>query len=498
MIRGARALLPALSIICAACGGGATPVVVSSAPTTSSIQRLQQHLNAFARLHDLRRGTWGIVVRSLDRQETVYTLNADTLLMPASAMKVVTLATAATRLGWTYSYETRLLGIGAVDSGILGGDLLVVGSGDPSIDDWDGAATRLFQTWAARLKSAGVRTIDGRIVGDDNQFEDEALGPGWAWDDLGASFATGAGALQFNQNAARARITPGQAVSDPAIVELSPSYSGLSVRNQLTTVGAGEALAIDLRRAPESAVVAFRGSVPAGSAPFFRNVAVDNPTLYFVTALRDVLIANGIEVRGPAVDIDLIADPPGRADGAPLVSHRSPPLSALAATMMKLSQNLYAETLMKTMGDGDVRGLASGRAAARAVLDEWGIEPLDVLLTDGSGLSRYNLISAKALSIVLGQVAADATLAVPFEASLPIAGQDGTLEGRMKGTRAEGNAHAKTGSFSNARSLAGYVRTADGERLAFVIMANNFATPPDVVERTMDAMVVRLAEFTRR
>ena len=497
MIPAARALLPALSIVCAACGGGATPAVVPSGPATS-IQQLQRQLNAFAGLHDLRRGTWGIVVRSLDRQETLYTLNADTLLMPASAMKVVTLATAATRLGWTYSYETRLLGIGSIDSGILGGDLVVVGSGDPSIDDWAGAATWLYQTWADRLKSAGVQTIGGRIVGDDNQFEDEALGPGWAWDDLSASFATGAGALQFNQNAARARITPGRAVSDPAIVELSPAYSGLSVRNQLTTVGAGEALAIDLRRAAGNAVVELRGRVPAGSAPFFRNLAVDNPTLYFVTALRDALIANGIEVRGPAVDIDLIADPPRREDGAPLVTHRSPPLSALAETMMKLSQNLYAETLMKTMGDGDVRGLASGRAAARAVLDGWSIEPLDVLLTDGSGLSRYNLISARALSVVLGQVAADATLAVPFEASLPIAGQDGSLEARMKGTRAEGNAHAKTGSFSNARSLAGYVRTADGERLAFVMMANNFGTPPDVVERTMDAMVVRLAEFTRR
>ena len=148
-------------------------------------------------------------MRSLDRQETLYAANPDILLMPASAMKIVTLATAASRLGWDYTYETRLLGIGAVDFGFLDGDLLVVGSGDPSIDDWDGAAARLFQGWADRLKAAGVRTIGGRIVGDDNQFEDEGLGPGWMWDDLGASFATGAGALQFNQNTARARIVPG-------------------------------------------------------------------------------------------------------------------------------------------------------------------------------------------------------------------------------------------------------------------------------------------------
>jgi D-alanyl-D-alanine carboxypeptidase/D-alanyl-D-alanine-endopeptidase (penicillin-binding protein 4) len=437
-------------------------------------------------------------VRSLDRQEVLYTASPDVLLMPASAMKVVTLATAASRLGWNYTFETRLLGIGAVDLGVLDGDLVVVGGGDPSIDDWDGGAARLFQGWADRLKAAGVRTIGGRIVGDDNQFEDEGLGSGWMWDDLGASFATGAGALQFNQNTARARIVPGAVPGEPALIEITPTSSGLTVRNRLTTSVAEVAPAVELRRAPGSDTVEIRGVVPGRGAPFFRNLSVDNPTLYFVTALREALVENGIEVRGPAVDIDSIPDPPRREDGVTLVTHRSAPLSALSVTMMKLSQNLYAETLLRAMADGEVRETASGREAALAVLDGWQVDRLDVLLADGSGLSRYDLITASALAIVLARVAADATMGPTFEASLPVAGQDGTLAGRMAGTRAEGNARAKTGSFSNARALAGYVRTADGERLAFAMMANNFGTPPDIVERAMDAMVVRLAEFTRR
>ena len=217
-----------------------------------------------------------------------------------------------------------------------------------------------------------------------------------------------------------------------------------------------------------------------------------------MTALRDALVANGIEVRGPAVDIDLISDPPRREDGVPLVTHRSMPLSSLAVTMMTLSQNLYAETLLKTMGDSEVRDLPAGRKAALAVLEGWHVDPQDLLLADGSGLSRYNLITAKALAAVLGEVAADTALGPLFEASLPIAGRDGTLAARMGGTRAEGNARAKTGSFSNARALAGYLRTADGERIAFAMIVNNFGTPPGMVEHAMDAMVVRLAEFTRR
>lgn len=501
MSRAARALLLALPLAAMACGGtpppSTTPSPSSSRPS-AAIQKLHDDLDAMIRLPALGRASWGVAVLSLDRKETLYTASPDTLLMPASALKVVTLATAAKRLGWSYAYETRLLGIGAVDSGFLDGDLLVVGSGDPSIDDWDGAASTLFASWADRLKAAGVRTIGGRLVGDDNQFDDEGLGPGWAWDDLGASYATGAGALQFNQNTARARIAPGAAAGLPAAIEISPPSGGLTVRNRVMTATAGTTPAVELRRSPGSGVVELRGVVSEGSAPFFQNLSVDNPTLFFVTALRDALVANGIEVRGPAVDIDLIPDPPRREDGVPLVTHRSMPLSSLSVTMMTLSQNLYAETLLKTMGDGEVRDLPAGRKAALAVLEGWHVDPQDVLLADGSGLSRYNLITAKALATVLGEVAADTALGPLFEASLPIAGRAGTLAARMGGTRAEGNARAKTGSFSNARALAGYLRTADGERVAFAMMANNFGTPPGMVERAMDAMVVRLAEFTRR
>src|SRR5262249_54563501 len=128
--------------------------------------------------------SWGIVVRKADSDDVLYERNPHALLLPASNMKIVTLAAAAERLGWDFSYDTRLYASGPIANGVLEGDLVVVGSGDPSIDDWDGAASQLFQTWADRLKDAGIRTIAGRIVGDDDAFEDEGLGAGWAWDDL--------------------------------------------------------------------------------------------------------------------------------------------------------------------------------------------------------------------------------------------------------------------------------------------------------------------------
>ncbi len=426
-------------------------------------------------------------------------MNGGKLLLPASNMKVLTLAAAADRLGWDFSFETRLVGTGVVAGGVLQGDLVVVGSGDPSIDDWEGAATRLFQGWADTLKASGIRTISGRIVGDDDSFDDQLWGAGWAWDDLDRSFATGVGALQFNENTAQIRALPGIRLGAPASVTVGPAGSGLVLRNLMTTAGSQTAASMAVRRRLDSPTLELRGAIPLGSLPIVRNVAVTNPTMYFVTELRDGLIKSGVDVLGAAVDIDDIADPPSRATGTVLVTHRSPPLSELAVTMMRLSQNLYAETLLKTIGARNTIGaLESGRTAVASMLQEWGIAASDFRIADGSGLSPYDLVTPDVLATILAHVAQEPRLRDPFQASLPIAGQEGTLAERMKGTPAEGNARAKTGSLSNARAVSGYVQSAENEPLVFSIMVNNFGGAPDVVERTIDAIIVRLAQFSRR
>jgi D-alanyl-D-alanine carboxypeptidase/D-alanyl-D-alanine-endopeptidase (penicillin-binding protein 4) len=165
---------------------------------------------------------------------------------------------------------------------------------------------------------------------------------------------------------------------------------------------------------------------------------------------------------------------------------------------MKFSQNQYAETLLKTLGA--MTGTATfegGRAAIRQVVESWGVPAGDLILADGSGLSRYNLVTPQALVTVLAHVAHDAHLKDPFEAALPVAGRDGTLADRLKGTPAEGNVRAKTGSFANARSVAGYARTADGEPVAFAIIANNFGIPAAAIDQVTDAIITRIVRFRR-
>jgi D-alanyl-D-alanine carboxypeptidase/D-alanyl-D-alanine-endopeptidase (penicillin-binding protein 4) len=413
-------------------------------------------------------------------------------------MNIVTRAAAAERLEWDYTYETRLLTIGSIDGGVLNGDLLVLGSGDPSIVERDGVASRLFDSWADTLKAAGVRTIDGRIIGDDNAFDDDGLGAGWAWDDLDKGFATPVGALQFNENSARLTIAPGSTPGSPTDVTVAPDGTGLVIHNQVTTAAAGTTPAVESRRLPGSARLELRGSIPIDGGPASRPVSVDNPTLFFVTALRTALMAHGIDVRGPAVDVDDVTDAASRAASVPVASHRSSTLATLATTLMKASQNLYAETLLKTVGASvGTPTIKAGTATARTALLAWHVEPSGLIQVDGSGLSRYNYVTPEALVTILTHVDRDDRLRAPFEAALPVAGRDGTLANRMQGTPAEANARAKTGTLANVRALAGYVATSDGEPLVFSILANNFETDPDAVVRTIDGLVVRLARFRR-
>jgi D-alanyl-D-alanine carboxypeptidase/D-alanyl-D-alanine-endopeptidase (penicillin-binding protein 4) len=449
---------------------------------------------------DVAAGTWGVSVRSLTGSDTLVDVNAHRLLTPASALKVVTLAAAADQLGWDFTFDTRVVPVGAIANGTLDGDLVVIGSGDPSLDDWDGAASALFRSWADQLRASGISHVTGRVIGDDRVFPDDGFGAGWMWDDLHYAYSAPASGLQFNEGAAQIVVSPGPTVGAPAMLALAPPYATVPMSGHVRTSSTGSAAAITVRPLPRGVGVDVEGSIAIDASRQLRTVAVANPTLYFASALRAGLAANGVAVDGPAVDLDDVADAPVlTASMVPLLTHASAPLSTLADTLMKLSQNLYAESLLRTVGRARAgRGTAeSGRASVSDVVHAWGVAPGELLMADGSGLSRYNLITPDAMVAVLGHVYADSRLREPYIASLPIAGRAGTLGARMKGTAAEGTVHAKTGSFTNARAVAGFVSTADAEPLAFSIIANNYGVPPDRVDRVTDAIIVALAEFRR-
>jgi serine-type D-Ala-D-Ala carboxypeptidase/endopeptidase (penicillin-binding protein 4) len=440
------------------------------------------------------RAAWGIVVDSLDRHDRLVDLNARTLFVPASMAKLVSVATAAEAVGWDYRFETSLLTTGSVSQGRLFGDLLIVGSGDPSIGGRGGGDLSAF---VAAVKAAGFERIEGRIVGDDDALEEPRPQLSWAWDDLG--YTTGAifGALNLAENRTAVTVAPGPAAGAPAAVSLDSRAEARPIVNRAVTGPPGSASLVWPEQRPGEPALTIAGSIPLGAQPIQLGISTGNPTLWFANVLRKRLTEEGIIVTGDAVDIDDLTPPPDRTDAMTLFTYRSPTLAEIARPLLKESINLYGEAFMRLNAD---RGTFPTNDAAleglRKRLTLWGLPEGSYQLVDGSGLSRRDAISPEAIMTVLQRMS-DPSGASPFLAALPIAGVDGSLAGRMKGTAAEGNVRAKTGTMSNIRSLAGYVTTRSGEHLAFVVVINNFEGTGAAANQAIDAIAVRLAEFSR-
>jgi D-alanyl-D-alanine carboxypeptidase/D-alanyl-D-alanine-endopeptidase (penicillin-binding protein 4) len=427
---------------------------------------------------------------------TVYARNADRLVVPASNMKLLTIAAAADALGWEYRYQTRLDIAGTIADGTLTGDVIVVGAGDPSIGSADSGHAALFLEWADALRRAGIQRVNGRLIGDDDAFEEQGLGGGWAWDNLASGYSAPVGGLNFNENAVAARITPGTSAGAPADVDFGPPGHDLDLLSEVTTGVPGSEVDLQFARTPGTRSLTLRGSVPASGPRVTRTAAVDHPTQFFVESLKLALASRGITVSGGAWDIDAVATRLTASGRRTIAVHGSAPLSVLAGYAMKVSQNMYAEAFLKTLGrTADTPGTAqAGLAAIRSRLSSWGV-PLDgLVLYDGSGLSRYNYLTSSALVAVLTHVWRDERLRGPFVAELPVAGRDGTLDLRMRGTVLAGNVQAKTGTLSNVRALSGYLQRADGEKLVFSIIVNHFTAPSAqidaIVERALERLLV--------
>ena len=481
-----------VAFLIAACAPTSPPAVVAP-PSLNPSRQLQTDLTAATKMPGVQRATWGVAVQSITRNERLFDLNPQTLMVPASIAKLVSVATAADAVGWDYRFATTLRATGPIDAGVLHGDLLVVGTGDPSIggrggDDLTG--------WIAALKSAGVHRVDGRIVGVDDSYEEPRPGFAWSWDDLGYSTGAIFGALNLAENRLTVAVTPGSVAGAPTTLTFNVDAEDLPIVNRSVTGLPGSTSLVWPEMRPGETALTVAGSVPVGGAAATLTVSAGNPTLWFARSLRRRLLASGIDVAGPAVDGDDVNEGPPDAS-AILYTYWSHPLSDIARPLLKDSINLYGEAVQRLNASGPpphTNDQALDGLKQRLV--SWGIAGDAFQLVDGSGLSRRDVLTPDALLIVLARMY-DPAGASPWMTSLPTAGVDGTLAARMKGTPGEKNVRAKTGTMSNVRSLAGYVTTRGGEALVFVAMVNNFEGTGAQANAALDAIAVRLASFSR-
>jgi D-alanyl-D-alanine carboxypeptidase/D-alanyl-D-alanine-endopeptidase (penicillin-binding protein 4) len=434
------------------------------------------------------RSFWSVLVRPASSGDDLFSLNAGKLMMPGSVMKIVTAAAAAEHFGWNHQFETKVVTTAPLEDGTLRGDLVVVGGGDPGISERSDATGQL-KALAQDIRRAGVERIEGGIVGDDDLFDDRGLGDGWTLDNLPYGYSAAVSALEYNEGSADIIILAGASPGAPVTVQVRPEGHSLQIDNRLVTAAESASASLTMRRAPGSSRLLLQGQIPAKAPPLVRTASVDNPTHFFASALRHALTAEGIEVVGDAIDIDDFESKPDLTNARTLSTRRSSPLRDLVASMMRVSQNQYAEILLKAAG---------GRRTVQQVLTSWSIPDESYVVVDGSGLSRYNYVSSDAVVRILQILREDPKHAPVFAGTLAVAGRDGTLARRLAGTVAEGKVRAKTGTVDNVRAIAGYVETADGEALVFSIIANNFTTPGSVIDAAADKALIRLATFSRK
>ena len=472
----------------------APPAVVTSVPApVDKLGDLRTDLIAVTKMPGVQRATWGIAVQSLARNQRLFDLNPQTLMVPASIAKLVSVATAADAVGWEYRFTTTLRSTGSIDGGMLHGDLLVVGGGDPAIGGRSGDD---FSMWIDALKSAGIHRVDGRVVGIDDLFEEPRPGFAWSWDDLGYSTGAVFGALNLAENRLSVTVTPGAVAGAPTSLAYNVDAQDLPITNRSVTGPVDSAPLVWPEIRPGENVLTIAGSVPIGGMSTSLLVSAGNPTLWFARILRRRLIASGIDVTGPAADGDDISIP--SADTAAILyTYRSHPLSDIVQPLLKNSINLYGEAVHRLNAAGPLPHTNDQALdGTKQRLMSWGISADGFQIVDGSGLSRRDVLSPETLLTVLVKMY-DPAAASPWMRALPVAGVDGTLAGRMKGTPGENNVHAKTGTMSNVRSLAGYVTTRDGEALAFTSIVNNFEGTGAEANAALDAIAVRLASFAR-
>lgn len=418
-----------------------------------------------------RNGNAACVIVDLDSGRTLYSAKADTPLSPASNMKLVTSAAALKLLGGDFHFTTRLLADAPVRDGALQGPLYVLAGGDPNLSGrfHNDDALAIFREWAAKLKAAGISSIDG-LRFDSALFGGPSYGEGWPKDDQYVRwYCAEVSAFAFNDNCVGIRVLPGE-VGKPGRIEVTPPTAHVNVINETTTLAGRKGAEIGVLRPRGTNDITVRGRIyQQATWGYFTDVTVHDPALFAATVLRETLQAEGITVTGSVEPHTLRSDDVEKC--RLLHEHRSPLLQALAPINTN-SQNLHAEMLFRQLG---LRHAGKGtfrtsQAAMEAFLNDKGWMRPGVVISDGSGLSRENRVTAGMLVELLKEMEASPHFEA-FRDSLAVAGESGTLARRLNDRNVRGNVYAKTGYIRGVRALSGYVLT-DNRRLAFSMLMN--------------------------
>ena len=479
------------------------PILFSAQNKTQpSLEKLRTEIETLKSDSDLVHSSWSICVMQTKTGEMLAEYNSKISLVPASTQKIATTAAGLSLLGPNYTYQTILEYDGVFDSlkGIIKGNLYIKGSGDPTLgseyfmDKND--TVSIVKKWAATLKARGIKSVEGAVIADASAFDEETVPVNWIWGDMGNYYGAGASGLTFMDNLFRLYYKSGKTGDSTGITKIVPDIPGLKITNYVKAGGSEDDAYIF--GAPYNSARYVTGTIPPFKTDFDVKGSMPDPPYFLAYQTKLALLQNGILVTGPATSVRQLKlesnykSKPRKK----LLSTSSPSLEKIVYWTNQVSNNLFAEHVLKTIAL-QRRGYGSESGGIDEVIKFWKAKGLDTKgmnLTDGCGLARANTITARQLAELFRIMTKDAAYNA-FYNSLPIAGKTGTMRNMGKGTIAENNVRAKGGSFNRVRSLAGYATNKKGEQICFSIILNNFDCSGSEIKKKLERLIVLIAEL---
>jgi serine-type D-Ala-D-Ala carboxypeptidase/endopeptidase (penicillin-binding protein 4) len=475
----------------------------SARPITAT-GRFAERAEKLVQTPPVDKGEWGLLVIDAVTGETLYEKNADKYFVPASNMKLLTTALALDTLGPDYKFRTTIETNGALaPDGKLSGDLVLVGRGDPNLsnrkfpfdtkEEFDGPPEKALAELADAIAARGVKEVTGDVIGDDSYFPRERYPDGWEIDDMVWEYGAAISAIVVDDNTVTLTLTAGDKAGQVVQGTIEPVEQEFVIKNEVLTSGPKEKPDLRLTREPGSNTVVVSGTLPARSAARKLVLAIQEPAQHAAALLAKLLQDRGVKVDGK-IRAQHVPDP-AEASRTVLAEHLSIRLGDSVKLVNKISQNLHTEVLLRTAArqSGLWTDPDDVPKFAKAFYTKAGIREDDVVQTDGSGLSRHDLVTPRAF-VALLQYAQKQSWFAEYYASLPVAGVDGTLNERMKESGIAGRIHAKTGSVSHVRTLTGFAETIGGRRLIFSFLSNNQEGKSHEVHEALDGLCLAMIE----
>ncbi len=473
----------------------------------ADVERFRQRADAALSAAGPNKGAWGVLVTDAATGDVLYARNPDGYFMPASNAKLFSTALALATLGPDYRARTTVSSSGAIDTnGVLIGDLVLTGRGDANLsnrkfpfdkkEERDGPPEKVLAEFADAIVARGVKEISGDVIADDSMFQHEKFPSGWLVDDILWSYGAAVSAIAVNDNTFTLEVRPAANEGEPARYEAGMAADFYTVDNLIRTGTRGSEEKLAVARDPGSRVIHLSGTMPLDAPARRLTIAIEEPAEFAACLLSRLLQARGVKIDGVARARHAGAPPLGAVEQQEvLAEHTSVPLSDEIRLTNKNSENLHAELLL-LLAAHEKTGAADYEDALKYASDFFraaGIADGDVVLSDGSGLSRKDLVTPRSVVQLLRYAAAQPWGEL-YRSTLPVAGEDGTLSDRMKDTPAARRVFAKTGTIGRGNTLSGYATSVGGERILFSILGNNNNLHAQDANKVLDAICVAMVE----